>query len=476
MHAQIAIRLVTFIVVSLTMTGQKKLPPKIADADLSPDVRALVEKARKLYIDKLAYFVQNHKPPAFVVSAPGRVNLIGEHTDYTGGFVMPLAIDYSTVIYGTGFLHTGKGAGPTTIRLRMVSDKSPNPDLVEERRLMPDQCPPDENEQRTWVNYVVGVVMQYMPDLPREGAVVDLAFATASNVPLGSGLSSSASLEVAVAIFLECFMHDMAYSSNPDCEKEKERALRCQKAENEWAYSPCGIMDQLASSAAKEGHLTMIDCRSLGITLVPMKEGGTEEDPVIFIANSKVEHSIGDGEYGLRRMQCNEALEGMQQVPLYHVLTLRDATLQDVKDAEEKMSEVAYHRAKHVVTENQRTKEAKIALKMGVWDRVGQLMNESHESLRDDFEVSCEEVDFLVDLAQKYEGVYGSRMTGGGFGGCTVTLVKKSAVEGLKEHLKEEYKAKFNKDPDCFVTHPGPGARVLAIDKDCHAESDFYKK
>ena len=449
------------------------MPPKIAKADLSPDLKALVDRAKKLYVDKLAYFAQNQKPPAFIVAAPGRVNVIGEHTDYTGGFVMPMAIDKHTVVYGTGTMHSGKGAAPTVIRIRCASDHAAS-DIVEERRLTGYFAPPDESEPRTWVNYVLGVVAQYMPDLPPAGYHLDLVFAVAGDIPLGGGLSSSAALEVAVATFTEIFMHDLVFSSAPEGANRKvERALRCQKGENEWAHSPCGVMDQMISSAGEEGNLLLINCSDLSLTQVPWKE--TPEDAVILITDSKISHDIGDSAYGERRAQCNEALQAMQSVPLYHVLNLSDANLQDCKDAKDKMSEVAFKRATHVVTENQRTKEAKIAARLGTWERLGELMNASHASLKDDFEVSCDELDFLVDKAQAFDGVYGSRMTGGGFGGCTVTLVQRKAVDELMKHLKEEYKAKFNKECDCFVSKPGPGARVLAIDMDCKQESDFFK-
>lgn len=439
------------------------LPPKLAKANLEPSIQALVDKAKQLYQEKVAYFAENHKPPAFCVAAPGRVNLIGEHTDYTEGFVLPLALDLCTVVYGTGFVHSGKGTSPTMARLRMISAQAPD-GMVEERKIIVNQTkPPDAEEARSWVDYVSGVVAQYLKDLPTEGYHLDFAFALASDVPLGSGLSSSASLEVSIATFLECFLKDLCYPDIPEADHPKHRALRCQAAEHEWAHSPCGIMDQLASSAAVDNNLILIDCRSLEVTPVPMKEG-TPDEPVILVTNSMVTHSIADGEYGLRRKQCNDALEGMQAVPLYHVLSLRDATLQDVKDAKEKMDEVAFKRATHVVSENSRVKECKVALKMGLWSRVGELMNASHKSLKEDFEVSCEEVDTLVDLAQAYEGVFGSRITGGGFGGCTVTLVKKSAVDGLVEHLKTEYKSKHGKECECFTTHPGKGARALGID------------
>jgi galactokinase len=440
-------------------------PPKLSETTFSPSFQKLVDSAKTLYEDKLAYFVQHHTPPAYLVTAPGRVNLIGEHTDYSEGFVLPLAVDQSTVIYGTGLLHTGKGSGPTTLRLHFISDQKESE--VQEREMSSFNTPPEQTDERSWCDYVVGVIVQYMPDLPSEGCVFDLALAISSDVPLGSGLSSSASLEVAVALFVECFLHkDLAYSSAPKgYDVVTERAQRCQRAENEWAYSPCGIMDQLASSGAKAGNLMLIDCRSLEITHVPMK-AKTEGQPVILVTNSMVEHSNADEGYGTRRRECAEAVEAMQEVPLYHVIALRDANLQDVNTGKDKMEEATYRRAKHVVTENQRVKECKIALKTGLWDRVGELMYASHESLKDDFEVSCEELDILVECAKKHDGVYGSRLTGGGFGGCTVTLVKEENVKSLIETLKAEYKEKTGKECECFVTHPGPGARVLATNKD----------
>jgi galactokinase len=450
-------------------------PPKLAKADLTPELEKLVETAKELYKTKLAYFVhETHKIPAFIAAAPGRVNLIGDHTDYNNGFCLPLAIHHSCVVYGTGFVHLSKGTGVSTIRLRMISDRQPEPDVVEERKLSINALyPPDESAPQTWANYVLGVIVQYMPDLPREGCSVDLAMAFASNVPVGAGLSSSASLEVATATFIECFMHDMAFSAAPDyntgMDKAVERAVRCQRAENEWANSPCGIMDQYASSVAQAGHCMLIDCQSLEVTQVAMKD--SPDQPVILITDSKVEHQINnDSEYGKRRHECQDALTAMQMIPLYHVLSLRDATLGDCQTAQEKMGETVYNRAKHVVTENSRAKECKTALKLGMWERVGELMNASHDSLRDDYECSCQEVDYLVALQQAHAGVYGSRMTGGGFGGCTVTLVQKEHVDDLIEALKAGYKENYGKDVDCFVTQPGPGARVLAIDIDCKPE------
>mmetsp|Transcript_1230 Transcript_1230/g.3464 ORF Transcript_1230/g.3464 Transcript_1230/m.3464 type:complete len:474 (-) Transcript_1230:364-1785(-) len=462
--------------------GIHGMPPKLGKVkNLSPDLKTLVDRAKEQYKQKLGYFAHSHDGPAYIVTAPGRVNIIGDHTDYQGGFVLPMALSekYSTVIYGTGFLHTGKGTGDTTIRARFCSDaNSENPDLVEERRISGHYPPPQESDEskRTWADYVVGTIVQYKDDLPAQGCVLELCFAVTTSVPLNAGLSSSASLEMAVAVFCECFLRELAFTSAAkDYDFATYRALRGQKAENEWALSPCGIMDQMVVSKATAGNLLLIDCRDLTTTDVPMKTGTGDKLPVVVIANSGVSHSIADGEYGKRRAECYDALQAMQEVPLYHVLTLRDATMQDVKDTESKMTETIFRRAKHVVSENQRVKEAKICFRVGTWDRLGELMNASHKSLKEDFEVSCEEVDFLVDEGQKYEGSYGSRMTGGGFGGCVVSLVEKQAVEKFVEHLSTEYKEKYQKELEIFISEPGTGARVLAIDMDCKAESDFYK-
>jgi galactokinase len=172
--------------------------PKLAQVDLSPKIRELVNTAKSLYQTRLAYFAQTHKPPAYVCIAPGRVNLIGEHVDYQDGFVLPFALDdYVTVVYGTGFLHTGKSSAKTMVRIRLCSDQADVPEMIEERRWSGDNiCPPTAEDERSWVNYVVGVIVQYMPDIPQEGCVLDLVMSYSSNVPLGSGLSSSAALEV----------------------------------------------------------------------------------------------------------------------------------------------------------------------------------------------------------------------------------------------------------------------------------------
>eukprot|EP00536_Pseudo-nitzschia_multiseries_P002762 jgi/Psemu1/184250/e_gw1.38.184.1 len=400
-----------------------------------------------------------------IAVAPGRVNLIGEHTDYTGGFVLPFAIDYSTVVYGRGSVTLGGDDedDERKAKLRFVSALSP--DSFQFMKCTESSSPP---EPVSWTSYVLGTVFQYLPDLPA-GAELDLEFCISGDVPLGSGLSSSASLEVSVARFVEAILGEHAFSSEDRAEgafsPAKTRALRCQKAENEWCNSPCGIMDQAISSAATGGSLMLIDCRTLDFTPTKMAdESLSPEDPmpVLVVANSNVQHSIGGGEYPIRVAQCKAATEALQKVNP-DIAMLRDATPEDVESAMEFMDEVSYNRAKHVATENERTLQAKEELERGDWSEVGALMNASHASMRDDYEVSCEEVDILVDIAQNFPGVYGSRLTGGGFGGCTVTLVAQDSAEDLMEHMKAEYKSKTGLDCPCFVTRPARGAHLLSI-------------
>jgi galactokinase len=426
-------------------------PPKLADAKLSKPLNELVTTAKDLYKRQFG-----SSEEVFVACAPGRCNLIGEHTDYTGGFVMPFAIDYSTIIYGSGSVKEGT----TTSTIRFVSATAP--DKVEESTLDLNSKPlaEDDPNVRSWTWYVLGVVAQYLPDLA-ENTALDVSFAVAGDVPLGSGLSSSAALEVAVARFLECILGDQAFSSSDVKLPAKARALRCQKAENVWCHSPCGIMDQYVSSAASDGDLLLIDCTSFDFEKVH-----TTDPPSLVITNSNVKHSIGGGEYPVRVRQCNEATAALMASSSRgkEIGSLRDATLADVDEVQANMDLVIYKRAKHVVTENERVLKAKEALLASDWKQVGELMNQSHESMKTDYEVSCKEIDVLVDLAQPFPGVYGSRLTGGGFGGCTVTLVDKDKAPALMEYLKKEYKAKTGIDCDCFETLPGPGARLLAVD------------
>eukprot|EP00538_Stauroneis_constricta_P002403 CAMPEP_0119552292 /NCGR_PEP_ID=MMETSP1352-20130426/5333_1 /TAXON_ID=265584 /ORGANISM="Stauroneis constricta, Strain CCMP1120" /LENGTH=479 /DNA_ID=CAMNT_0007598505 /DNA_START=24 /DNA_END=1463 /DNA_ORIENTATION=- len=449
-----------------TMTTTRNL----SDAQLPPSISALVEKARGRFQE---CFSEEQKENGndgdgrlpFAVAAPGRVNLIGEHTDYTGGFVLPLAIDYSTVVYGVGKLEDSDGEEEASAIINMTSSNSPdNEPTIDTVTIASGSVPP---KQTNWTTYVAGTVFQYLPDLPAGKKKLSLTISIAGDVPIGSGLSSSAALEVATARFVEHVLGDAAFSSEAGDSiiPAKVRALRCQKAENEWCNSPCGIMDQYVSSAASKDTLLLIDCRSLEYAETKMAKSTDESQPspVLVVTNSNVKHDIAGGEYPVRVAQCKTATSALASINP-NIKALRDATLQDVMDAKEKMDEISFKRARHVTTENERTCQAKAALEGGDWELVGKLMNDSHSSMRDDYEVSCSEIDVLVDLAQKFEGVHGSRLTGGGFGGCTVTLVEKSKAEDLMDFLKQEYAAKTGKECFCFVTSPAVGTRVLGVD------------
>lgn len=378
--------------------------------------------------------------PTVRVSAPGRVNLIGEHTDYNGGFVLPIAIERRTYIAGS--VH------PTGSQCRLVTANQGTSEVViftaSEGVLKPSTP--------AWANYVKGVLAQYMVAMPSGQMSCDIAIA--SDVPLGGGLSSSASLEVAVAAFLES-----AYGLRVD---PKERALRCQKAEHVFANVPCGIMDQMISSCAVAGHALLIDCLPpFKTTPVPLKD-----DSVVFVvANSNVKHQLSGSEYPDRVRQCAAAAKILhnhfqkkaadEAQPL-----LRGATMAELVACKSKLSDTEFRRARHVISEDARTLDAVEAFRKLDYATAGRLMLESHASLRDDFEVSTKELDALVDIARRSDGVYGSRMTGGGFGGCTITLVKATAAEELVRKLEVEYERFSGRRPTCFVTKPSHGATM----------------
>jgi len=427
------------------------------------NVQTLVDQAKSLFDESFGEDDVDRMFPKYCVSAPGRVNLIGEHTDYTGGYVLPLAIGYNTIGYGRGAIV--KKAGSESLKCRIVSANNP----VVEFHVSPSlEASTGSNK---WVNYVQGVVLQYLPDLKEdETFIFDLAIV--GDVPLGSGLSSSASLEVATAVFLERILDSqgVAYSSAKDAplsekQRKMERAVRCKLAENIFCGVPCGIMDQFVSSAGSFGKLLLLDCRSLDYREVSMggETASSSDTPVLVITNSNVKHDLGDGEYPIRVQQCKEATDILTKMNP-SIQSLRDATMKDVEAAAQLagLDGLLLQRARHVVSENERTVKTADALEKGDWKTVGKLMNASHTSMRDDYEVSCEEIDVLVDLAQTFgDEVYGSRLTGGGFGGCTVTLVKKDSAQELIEYLKKQYEAKIGTKCVCFETTPAGGARPI---------------
>ncbi len=444
-------------------------------ADEPKGIQTLVEEAKSLYKEtfETSESVEGHGDLICTV-APGRVNLIGEHTDYTGGFVFPMAIGFSTVCVGRGSIVKGPKAECKVTSTYRAKGQSEVVAFEANQNMKP--LKPDNAD--FWSNYVAGVVDQYMTEIKNkfgDDCSISFDLAINSDVPLGSGLSSSAAIEVAVATFIECILQKDSESGLDSVLGGKtHKAVLCQRAENVFCNSPCGIMDQYVSSVASSGSAILIDCRSLEYESVQMGEGGAHDEsekPVFVICNSNVKHSIGGGEYPIRVKQCAEATKSLQGICGDKIGSLRDATIAEVetarkkhKDGEALMDDLTYRRAKHVVTENERTLKAKEALVNSNWKEFGRLMNQSHESMKSDYEVSCEEIDILVDLAQNFDGVFGSRLTGGGFGGCTVTLVEPSRVEALCSYLKSEYSARTGgKECFCYETSPGPGAREVLL-------------
>jgi galactokinase len=377
-----------------------------------------------------AYGQRFGKAAKWLVVAPGRVNLIGEHTDYNGGFVLPMAIERYTVIAAAP---ADAGDAP---RLRLHSEAvSASVDIALDT--------PQRRSDPPWSNYVRGVVAGFQ----RRGTPIPpLCALLASDVPLGAGLSSSAALEVATATLLEAATGAML--------DPVDKARLCQNAEHEFAGVPCGLMDPLVCILGEEEGPLLIDCRS-GVS-----RSVSIGDPTvsILVVDSNVRHSLGEGAYARRRAECESAARELG------VSSLRDATPAMVDTARSALGPVLHRRARHVVTENARTLAAAEALEAGSMQSAGALFYESHQSLRDDYEVSCEELDVLVDTARdlgERAGVYGARMTGGGFGGCTVHLVKTDQVDAVSHELARQYARRTGRTMDAFVSHPARGAHRI---------------
>lgn len=398
----------------------------------------LVKSALADYISRFGMF------PTVMVAAPGRVNLIGEHTDYNGGFVFPLAIERYTVI-AAGLKEFPENTPRPTRKTASVW--SQNVDQTAEISLEDDIVPTQKVE---WHSYVQGTVAGC---LAKGMAVEPFNAVICSDVPLGGGLSSSASLEVAVATLME----QLSGISLDGAEK----ALLCQKAEHDFAHMPCGIMDQFISALAKEDHAMLLDCRSQQTLFVPMEN----QEIVVLIANSNVKHALTGSEYPERRAACERAAE-LLGVPL-----LRDTSLKALLEERDAFlaiegGDVCFRRARHFLTEEKRTETLAAALMERNWKTVGLQMYAGHQSLRDDYEVSCPELDHLVNAAHAIGlagGVIGSRMTGGGFGGCTVSLVYQKKLDSICEQLDRTYFEKTGIHPTLFATRPASGAQVVPI-------------
>jgi len=359
-------------------------------------------------------------------AAPGRVNLIGEHIDYCDGFVMPFALERAVVIAaapsGGEEARIGSAAGDTaTIPL----DR------------------PVEPGRPKWANYVRGVIRGFQD---RGLGIPGFDAWIVSSVPMGAGLSSSAALECAMATLLE----GLAAAALAT----REKALLCQKAEHVFAGVPCGIMDQFASAFGQADRLVLIDCRSGEPTLVPFTDPGL----TVLVANTNVHHELNDGDYAARRKNTEDGLAILGKP------SWRDVTMADVEAAWDRLGDPVNRRARHVVGEIARTVAAGRALEAGDVEALGPLMAASHDSLRDDFEVSCPELDTMVEIARRIGrsgGVIGARMTGGGFGGSSVTLCDSSRVEEIAARLHSDYLSATGITPEIFASRPSAGARIL---------------
>ena len=362
---------------------------------------------------------------ARVYRAPGRVNLIGEHTDYNDGFVMPAAIGFAC-------WSAASPRSDTKLRVHSINlDKTAEFDLAEQ----------NQRPVKDWTDYVRGVAVQLKAaGQPVRGA--DLVIA--SDVPLGAGLSSSAALEVATA-------YALLGVSGGKMERTAIAQL-CQRAENEFVGMRCGIMDQFVACHANQGSLLMIDCRSLQGTAVQL-------DPAaqIVIANTMVKHALTGTEYNDRRSQCEEGVRRLS-TRLPGIRALRDVSPEQLEEDRGLLDDVVYSRCLHVVTEDRRVEQTRDALNAGDLARAGELMMESHASLRDDYEVSCDELDIMVGVAMEQPGVFGSRMTGGGFGGCTVSLVASASVADFVHNVAREYEARTGLRPEVYATAPAAAA------------------
>ncbi len=365
---------------------------------------------------------------AKVHQAPGRVNLIGEHTDYNDGFVMPAAI---------GFCTTVAVAARDDRKLVVRSEN-----FLEMVALSLDDLPARGSHH--WSDYVVGVAKMLEASGRRLPGATLLIH---GDVPQGAGLSSSASLEVAVCAALL----DAAGSQA----EAKEIALLCQRAENEFVGARCGIMDQFVASHGRKDHALLLDCRSLEYRLLPLPETAR-----LVICNTMVRHSVAAGEYNQRRAECEEGV-GILARHNRDIRALRDVTDSDLAALSQELPPTVMRRCRHVIGENARVLAAAIALEQGSLEQFGRLMRQSHVSLRDDFGVSCPELDLMVELAAKVEGVYGARMTGGGFGGCTVNLVRADCVEAFKAAVGRGYEKKTNCVPEIYVCSAGDGVRQI---------------
>jgi galactokinase len=382
---------------------------------------SLIENVKNAFIEQFNYLATD------IIQAPGRVNLIGEHTDYNDGFVLPCAINYQTMV---------ASAKRKDNIVRVISVDYGNAmdsfDITQ---------PIEFNKDEMWANYVRGVVKCL---LSRGFKFKGADIVVSGNVPQGAGLSSSASLEVVIGQTFKT-LYDLDIS-------QAEVALNGQQAENEFVGCNCGIMDQLISAQGKKNHSLLIDCRSLQTKAVPMPDNLS-----IVIINSNKRRGLVDSEYNTRRLQCEEAAN------VFGVKALRDVSIEQFNARIAELDEVVAKRARHVITENERTLQAAQALSDHNISLMGKLMAESHASMRDDFAITVAEIDKLVDIVKTEIGDQGGvRMTGGGFGGCIVALIPSELVDGVKAAVVSQYPAATGLSASIYVCNASVGAGIVS--------------
>jgi len=377
-----------------------------------------------------AFSSRFHRQPSIVVRAPGRVNLIGEHTDYNDGFVLPVAVDRAA------WLAVAPQDEPwATVRaLDMHGD---------EKTFPVDRVP---SSSGGWSDYPMGVVWAF---LERAMQPIGIKAVLSSDVPVGAGMSSSAAVELAFAF---------SWNVLSDLKMDLQNlALLCQQAENNYVGVNCGIMDQMISACGKAGHAMMLDTRTLERDYFSMPEG-----VAIVVADSLVRRSLATSEYNIRRAQCEQAVSILTEY-LPDVKALRDVSVEELKQHQGHLPDIVYRRARHVVTENDRVLQLSRQLSQGNLDDVGELLVQGHNSLRDDYEVSIPELDTLVVAATEVEGCFGARLTGAGFGGCIIALVAEDAVPEMEKHIIKVYANTYGKSPAVYITRPSDGVSKIDL-------------
>jgi galactokinase len=371
---------------------------------------------------------------ARVFRAPGRVNLIGEHTDYNDGFAMPAAIEFYCWV----------AAGARSDRKLSIYSKEFS--ATAEADFSSNSILPT----KTWSDYPIGVAVE----LEKAGVTIRGAnLLIESEVPLGAGLSSSAAIEVATALAL---VDSSAAQADRTPLDRTELARLCRRAENEFVGARVGIMDQFVSLHGEKNHALLLDCRSL--TFEPL---AIPDSIKLVICNTTVKHELASSEYNRRRADCEEAVRRLATV-LPGIKALRDVSLEQLDAHRDLLTEVIYKRALHIVTEDARVLDSAQALRAGDIERFGKRMAESHRSLRDLYEVSCRELDLMVDLAYQQKGVYGARMTGGGFGGATINLVDARFAGEFKENIAKAYRHETGLMPQIYICNPAEGAGAVS--------------